>query len=253
MKRKLITAVIALLVGMTAAAQISVGLQRPMNTDGTYAAYTSTAAYAKSQDGVSVTFWESEQIHATQTTSNTTTLYTKGVSVQSDFAWGVTCSGPQAKKHPADGKFPEGYAFGFDMTVPNGKKLTINDITIDLMVSAFPTWRIRILKENGEELYNSNPMEEYMGFRTPTNYGNYGYVTSEELVLAYPGQSGEFALAAPATAISNSGTVTIKTEAIIKGKKAINNSGIATISLGEHSPTTHQQLQADTYQQSTES
>ncbi len=202
MKRKLITAVIALLVGMTAAAQISVGLQRPMNTDGTYAAYTSTAAYAKSQDGVSVTFWESEQIHATQTTSNTTTLYTKGVSVQSDFAWGVTCSGPQAKKHPADGKFPEGYAFGFDMTVPNGKKLTINDITIDLMVSAFPTWRIRILKENGEELYNSNPMEEYMGFRTPTNYGNYGYVTSEELVLVYPGQSGEFALAAPATAIS---------------------------------------------------
>ena len=179
------------LVSLSAAAQVTVGLERP-KTDGAYDAFTSTEAYVKSADGLSVSFYESAEIAAKRTTTNATTLYRQGAAVQSDFAWNLTCAMALdddawfgANDHPANDKFAEHFTFGFDVNVPAGKQLSVSAVELDLLVSAPPTWRVRILN-GAEELYNSGNMNKYNGFQNYLSVGNYARITATEFSMAYP-------------------------------------------------------------------
>ena len=190
MKKMTLLAATAL-VSLTAAAQVSVGLERP-KTDGAYDAFTTTDAFVKSADGLTVNFYESTEMAAKRTTTNTTTLYRQGAAVQSDFAWNLTCAMASddnawfgANDHPANDKFAEHFTFGFKLSVPEGKQFSVNAVELDLLVSANPTWRVRIL--NGEEeLYNSGNMNKYNGFRNNLSVGNYALITATEFSMTYP-------------------------------------------------------------------
>ncbi|MBP3251579.1 MAG: hypothetical protein J6M25_02900 [Prevotella sp.] len=179
------------LMSVAATAQTVVGLERPKTDDG-YAAFTSTDAYVKSAEGLTVSFYESTQMAAKRTTTNTATLYRQGVAVQSDFAWTLTCAMAMdddawfgANDHPANDKFAEHFTFGYNLNVPEGKRFSVNAVELDLMVSANPTWRVRILNGD-EELYNSGNMNKYNGFMNYLSVGNYARITADELSMTYP-------------------------------------------------------------------
>ena len=181
----------AALMGLAATAQTVVGLERPKTDDG-YAAFTTTDAYAKSADGLTVSFYESTEMAAKRTTTNTATLYRQGAAVQSDFAWNLTCAMAMdddawygANDHPANDKFAEHFTFGFNLSVPAGKQFSVNAVELDLLVSANPTWRVRILNGD-EELYNSGNMNKYNGFMNYLSVGNYARITADEFSMTYP-------------------------------------------------------------------
>ena len=181
----------AALMGLAATAQTVVGLERPKTDDG-YAAFTTTDAYAKSADGLNVSFYESTEMAAKRTTTNTATLYRQGAAVQSDFAWNLTCAMAMdddawygANDHPANDKFAEHFTFGFNLSVPAGKQFSVNAVELDLLVSANPTWRVRILNGD-EELYNSGNMNKYNGFMNYLSVGNYARITADEFSMTYP-------------------------------------------------------------------
>lgn len=174
------------LVSLTAAAQVSVGLERPKNSDGGYEAFASTEAYLKQAEDLSVSFYESEFAASKRETNNEYGLIYHGDSKQSDFAWGFECTGEWgATDHPADGKFPEGFAFGFGLEVPQGKQLAVNDVTLDLLFNANPTWRVRIVDANGTELYNSGNFDKYGALRGYLSCGGYAKITADALSLEY--------------------------------------------------------------------
>ena len=176
------------LISLAANAQTVVGLERPLNEDGTFAAYTSTDDYLKSADGLTVKFYESEAIAETRTTANQYGLIYHGNSMKSDFAWNLQCNSTGymgALDHGADAKFPEGYTFGFDVTVPDGKLFAVSGVTLDLLFNANHTWRIRIADADGKELYNSGCMDKYGALRGYLSCGGYAHVTDSKLSMEY--------------------------------------------------------------------
>ena len=197
------------LMSLAATAQTVVGLERP-KTDGAYDAFTSTDAYLKSADGLTVSFYESEEMAAVRTTENTRNLYHQGVAVPSDFAWNVTCSNTVgfegANAHADDAKFPENYNFGFKLNVPAGKSLSVDAVSFDLLVNANPTWRVRILDASSAELYNSGNMKEYNGFRNNISVGNYARITATALDMTYEeGANADNAKTAATAALEEDG------------------------------------------------
>ena len=208
MKKLTLLAATALL-SLAATAQTVVGLERP-KTDGAYDAFTSTDAYLKSADGLTVGFYESEEIAAVRTTENTRNLYHQGVAVPSDFAWSVACSNTVgfegANAHADDAKFPENFNFGFKLTVPAGKSFSVDAVTLDLLVNANPTWRVRILDADNAELYNSGNMKRYNGFRNNLSVGNYARITSTALDMTYEeGANADNAQTAATAALEEDG------------------------------------------------
>ena len=208
MKKLTLLAATALL-SLAATAQTVVGLERP-KTDGAYDAFTSTDAYLKSADGLTVGFYESEEIAAVRTTENTRNLYHQGVAVPSDFAWSVACSNTVgfegANAHADDAKFPENFNFGFKLTVPAGKSFSVDAVTLDLLVNANPTWRVRILDADNAELYNSGNMKRYNGFRNNLSVGNFARITSTALDMTYEeGANADNAQAAATAALEEDG------------------------------------------------
>lgn len=192
MKNRILLTAITLVSVLSLMAQTSVGLTRPKNTDGSYVAFSSTSEYTKSAAGMNVTFYETTEMNAVRVTNNTTSMYHQGTSVSSDFAWMLKCNSggnEGANNHPDNEKFREKFTFGFQLDVAAGKKFTVNSMTLDLLINAFPTWRTRILKLDGTELYNSGNMNKYSAFRLPTGWGSYGYISTTEFSLLYPSGS----------------------------------------------------------------
>ena len=181
------------LMSLAATAQTSVGIQRAHDAEGKTYTFTSTDDFAKGADGLTVSFWQSAEIEKVldATTQQTGMIYRRVQSQKADYCWKIDCSSTGwggATDHAADAKFPEGYAFGFDMTVPEGQQFNVSGLTFDLVIKANPTWRARILDADGKELYNSGAMEQYQNMRAFNACGSYAVITSDTLQLHQPGE-----------------------------------------------------------------
>lgn len=169
--RKITLITAALLVAASGFAQDTLGIQRPkvFNEDGTYIyddfAYITTNDFPKGKDGATVTYYESDALkNSIKRDETTESGYAKsnlrhwGVGYDVDYVWKLNCSDwDESKKcHNSETLGSEGYEFGFDVTIPDGKHFTVDSLDLDLLVEQNPIYQVTITGPNGDIRYDSN-------------------------------------------------------------------------------------------------
>ena len=180
MKKFTLFAIATLFAGVAAAQDVTVGIERPTFTnpdDGTVIYDTwnyigSVDKFNKSIDGVTAKFFQTAEIEATIVKDETQEggyeikqVCHQGMkNIDCDYVWKLNCTAGSAANHNAENPLgSEGWAFGFDLTVAEGKTFTVNAIDFDLLVEQNPAYRIRIMQ--GEtELYNSTWVTKTGGY-----------------------------------------------------------------------------------------
>ena len=176
-----------------------VGIERPRFTmdDGSWIfdtfAYWSETAPAVSADGITATFYQSPELQATLVTdaasesgyATTDQLRYFGTSMSGiDYYWKLLCTQGKASNHTAGTEFSENFAFGFDLEVADGKAFKVNGVKMNLLVENNPVYRVRILKEDGTELWNSKIVSKTSGYNSAEwGYGRYAYWTADSVTF----------------------------------------------------------------------
>ena len=159
---------------------LSVGIVRPTFTAGdgtvTYDTWNyveSVDKFNKSADGLTVKFFQSAEIESTIVTDETQEggyeikqVCHQGVkNIPVDYVWKLNCTAGGANKHNDENAIgSENWNFGFDLTVADGKTFNVSAIDFDLLVEQNPAYRIRIMKGETEEVYNSTWITKTGGY-----------------------------------------------------------------------------------------
>ncbi|MBQ4633413.1 MAG: hypothetical protein IJB46_08745, partial [Prevotella sp.] len=168
--KKILLSALAVILSSTAFAQteVSVGIQRPSFDPGDgskiydeygSAYFSSEADMAKSADGLTATFFATDELTATLAKDDAGALTTgrvflRGVEYNINWVWKMQCT--NFAKDDSYVKGSENYSFGFDLNVAEGTKFNVSAIDMDLLVEQNVAWRIRIVDAANTELYNSN-------------------------------------------------------------------------------------------------
>lgn len=203
MKKFTLFAVAALMAGSAQAQDVSVGIERPTFTnpsDGTVTYDTwnyigSVDKFNKSADGLTVKFFQSAEIEATIVKDETQEggyeikqVCHQGVkNIDCDYVWKLNCAeyDSSKKRHNAETLGSEKWAFGFDLTVAEGKTFTVNAIDFDLLVEQNPSYCIRILQ--GEtELFNSTWITKTGSYNSVEwGAGSYCRITKDDVSFLF--------------------------------------------------------------------
>ena len=199
--KKILLSALAVILSSTAFAQteVSVGIERPRLAldDGSWIFdtynYWSETAPAVSADGLTATFYQSPELQATLVTdaasesgyATTDQLRYFGTSMSGiDYYWKLLCTQGKASNHTAGTEFSENFAFGFDLEVADGKAFKVNGVKMNLLVENNPVYRVRILKEDGTELWNSKIVSKTSGYNSAEwGYGRYAYWTADSVTF----------------------------------------------------------------------
>ncbi len=203
MKKFTLFAVAALMAGSALAQDVSVGIERPTFTnpsDGTVTYDTwnyigSVDKFNKSADGLTVKFFQSAEIEATIVKDETQEggyeikqVCHQGVkNIDCDYVWKLNCAeyDSSKKRHNAETLGSEKWAFGFDLTVAEGKTFTVNAIDFDLLVEQNPSYCIRIMQ--GEtELFNSTWITKTGSYNSVEwGAGSYCRITKDDVSFLF--------------------------------------------------------------------
>lgn len=199
--KKILLSALAVILSSTAFAQteVSVGIERPRLAldDGSWIFdtynYWSETAPAVSADGLTATFYQSPELQATLVTdaasesgyATTDQLRYFGTSMSGiDYYWKLLCTQGKASNHTAGTEFSENFAFGFDLEVADGKAFKVNGVKMNLLVENNPVYRVRILKEDGTEVWNSKIVSKTSGYNSAEwGYGRYAYWTADSVTF----------------------------------------------------------------------
>ena len=204
MKKIYLLALTALMAGSAVAQEVKVGIERPLvpnSTNYDTFAYITTADFNKSADGVTVSFWQSPEIEATIVKDATQEggyeikqVCHQGVkNIDCDYVWKLNCAeyDSSLKRHKNETLGSENWAFGFDLTVADGKSFTLSAINFDLLVEQNPMYRIRILKGT-EEIYNSTWVTKTGGYNNQQwGAGSYCRITKDDVSFLFTEKDAE--------------------------------------------------------------
>ncbi|MBR1880292.1 MAG: hypothetical protein IJ804_06060 [Prevotella sp.] len=187
---------------------ITVGIARPTFTaaDGTVTYDTwqyieSVDKFNKSADGLTVKFFQSPEIEATIVKDETqeggyevkSVCHQGEKNISLDYVWKLNCAEYDGtlKRHKNETLGSEKWAFGFDLTVAEGKSFTINAIDFDLLVEQNPIYRIRIMKGD-TEVYNSTWITKTGGYNNEQwGAGSYCRITKEDVSFLFEKKDAE--------------------------------------------------------------
>ena len=204
MKKFTLLAVAALMAGSAMAEDVTVGIERPLIPGSTLYdnfAYITTADFNKSADGLTVEFFQTQEIEATIVKDETLEngyeikqVCHQGVkNIDCDYVWKLNCAeyDGSLKRHKTETLGSENWAFGFDMTVAEGVTFTVNAIDFDLLVEQNPIYRIRIM-QGDQELYNSTWVTKTGGYNNEQwGAGSYCRITKDGVSFLFEKQDGE--------------------------------------------------------------
>ena len=95
------------------------------------------------------------------------------------------------KRHSNETLGSEKWAFGFDLTIDEGKSFTVNAIDFDLLVEQNPIYRIRILKGDAE-IYNSTWITKTGGYNNEQwGAGSYCRITKDDVSFLFEKKDAE--------------------------------------------------------------
>jgi len=205
MRKFTLFAFAALLAGTAMAQDVTVGIERPTFTnpdDGsvTYDTWNyieTVDKFNKSIDGVTVNFFQTPEIEATIVKDETQEggyeikqVCHQGVkNIDCDYVWKLNCTAGGANKHNDENAIgSENWAFGFDLTVAEGKTFTVKAIDFDLLVEQNPAYRIRIMQ--GEtEVYNSTWITKTGGYNNMEwGAGSYCRIEKDTVLFVFEAQ-----------------------------------------------------------------
>ena len=198
--KKILLSALAVILSSTAFAQteVSVGIQRPSfdSGDGSKiydeygsAYFSSEADMAKSADGLTATFFVTDELAATLAKDDAGALtkgrvFLRGVEYNLDWVWKMQCT--NFAKDDSYVKGSENYSFGFDLNVAEGTKFNVSAIDMDLLVEQNVAWRIRIVDAANTELYNSNWATLTGGYnQVQWGVGSYAHITSSAATFTW--------------------------------------------------------------------
>lgn len=203
MRKFTLFAFAALLAGTAMAQDVTVGIERPTFTnpdDGsvTYDTWNyieTVDKFNKSTDGLTVKFFQTSEIEATIVKDETKEggyeikqVCHQGVkNIDCDYVWKLNCADYDGslKRHKNETLGSENWAFGFDLTVAEGKTFTVNAIDFDLLVEQNPSYRIRIM-QGDTELYNSTWVTKTGGYNTEQwGAGSYCRITKDDVSFLF--------------------------------------------------------------------
>ena len=202
MKKITLFAAAVLMAGSAMAQDVSVGIARPTFTasDGTVIYDTwnyieTVDKFNKSVDGVTAKFFQTAEIEGTIVKDETQEggyeikqVCHQGVkNIDCDYVWKLNCADYDSslKRHKNETLGSENWAFGFDLTVAEGKTFKVNAIDFDLLVEQNPSYRIRIMQ--GEtELYNSTWVTKTGGYNNEQwGAGSYCRITKDDVSFLF--------------------------------------------------------------------
>ena len=183
---------------------VAVGIARPTFTaaDGTVTYDTwnyieTVDKFNKSADGLAVKFFQTPEIEATivkdeaqeggYEVKQVCHQGEKNISV--DYVWKLNCTAGGANKHNEENVIgSENWAFGFDLTVAEGKTFNVSAIDFDLLVEQNPAYRIRIMQ--GEtEVYNSTWITKTGGYNNMEwGAGSYCRIEKDTVLFVFEAQ-----------------------------------------------------------------
>ena len=114
-------------------------------------------------------------------------------NISLDYVWKLNCAEYDGtlKRHKNETLGSEKWAFGFDLTVAEGKSFTINAIDFDLLVEQNPIYRIRIMKGD-TEVYNSTWITKTGGYNNEQwGAGSYCRITKEDVSFLFEKKDAE--------------------------------------------------------------
>ena len=208
MRKFTLMAAAALMAANVAAQDVKVGIERPTftNSDGTVIYDTwnyieSVDKFNKSVDGLTVKFYQSPEIEATFVKDETKeggyeikSVCHQGVkNIDCDYVWKLNCAeyDGKMKRHSNETLGSEKWAFGFDLTIDEGKSFTVNAIDFDLLVEQNPIYRIRILKGDAE-IYNSTWITKTGGYNNEQwGAGSYCRITKDDVSFLFEKKDAE--------------------------------------------------------------
>ena len=208
MKKFTLFAVAVLMAGSAMAQDVSVGIARPTFTaaDGTVIYDTwnyieTVDKFNKSVEGVTAKFRQTAEIEATIVKDETQEggyeikqVCHQGVkNIDCDYVWKLNCADYDSslKRHKNETLGSENWAFGFDLTVAEGKTFTVNAIDFDLLVEQNPAYCIHIM-QGDKELYNSTWVTKTGGYNNEQwGAGSYCRITKDDVSFLFEKQDAD--------------------------------------------------------------
>ena len=208
MKKFTLFAVAVLMAGSAMAQDVSVGIARPTFTaaDGTVIYDTwnyieTVDKFNKSADGLTAKFRQTAEIEATIVKDETQEggyeikqVCHQGVkNIDCDYVWKLNCADYDSslKRHKNETLGSENWAFGFDLTVAEGKTFTVNAIDFDLLVEQNPAYCIHIM-QGDKELYNSTWVTKTGGYNNEQwGAGSYCRITKDDVSFLFEKQDAD--------------------------------------------------------------